>query len=188
MAGVKTGLRLGALALSIALGACASSHEPSKVAATYKASTLRPYAVGGRRYQPRIDEHYAEKGLASWYSYPKGTRRTATGESFDPQAITAAHRTLPLPCIVEVTNLDNGRKLKVRVNDRGPFVNDRIIDLSRAAADRLGFSGKGLVHVKVRFVGPARLAALQPGASGSEPLILLAAVEGDGGAGAQPAA
>ncbi|MGZ8369561.1 MAG: septal ring lytic transglycosylase RlpA family protein [Caulobacteraceae bacterium] len=142
-----------------------------------KSATLRPYTVGGKRYAPRIDTHYEQKGLASWYSYAPGTRRTATGDSFDPRQLTAAHKTLPLPCIAEVTNLENGRKLKVLVNDRGPFVDGRIIDLSKAAADRLGFAGKGLVRVKVKFVGPARRAALDVpavGEGGGE--VMLAAV------------
>ena len=152
-------LRLGAMAaFGLGLSACASGRDGGD-ASQYRAANLRPYTVGGKRYTPRIDGDYSEKGLASWYSYPKGTRRTATGESFDPGQLTAAHKTLPLPCIVEVTNLENGKKLKVRVNDRGPFVDGRIIDLSKRAAEKLGFDGQGLVRVKVKFVGPAKVAA-----------------------------
>lgn len=139
------------------LAACAS-HPAEQGAGTYRAANLRPYDVAGRRYTPQVDPHYDRKGMASWYSYPAGQRRTATGEVFDPGRMTAAHRTLPLPCIVEVTNLENGRKVKVRVNDRGPFVDGRIIDLSRAAADRLGVTRAGLAKVRVKFVGPARIA------------------------------
>jgi rare lipoprotein A len=152
----------GCAALALSLVACASHHggDPSD----YKSSTLRPYKIGGHRYTPKIDGGYSEKGMASWYSYPKGSRRTATGEAFDPDGLTAAHKTLPLPCLVEVTNLENGRKLKVRVNDRGPFVQGRIIDLSKRAAEKLGFDGKGLVKVKVKFLGPAKIAETAPAA------------------------
>jgi rare lipoprotein A (peptidoglycan hydrolase) len=165
-------MRLGACAaLALGLSACAS-HRGGE-ASDYKSSTLRPYNIGGKRYTPKIDDGYSEKGLASWYSYPKGTRRTATGESFDPDQLTAAHKTLPLPCVVEVTNLENGKKLKVRVNDRGPFVQGRIIDLSKRAAEKLGFDGKGLVKVKVKFLGPAKIAAIAP----AQDLVMLAQVD-----------
>jgi rare lipoprotein A len=174
------------VALAASLAACASHRGPSGDAAAYKASSLRPYSVRGHRYAPKLVDSFSEKGLASWYSYPKGTRRTATGEPFDPAGITAAHKTLPLPCIVEVTNLDNGKKLKVRVNDRGPFVDGRIIDLSRAAADRLGFGGKGVARVRVKFVGPARHAALETKENAPfAPVVMLAAQTG-GPAGATP--
>ena len=147
---------MAALAI-VGLSACASSGV-SHQAETYRTGPLRPYEVGGRRYEPHVYSKYEEKGLASWYSYPARTRRTASGEWFDAQELTAAHRTLPLPCMVEVTNLENGRSINVRVNDRGPFVQGRIIDLSRAAADRLGFSGRGTAEVRVKFLGPAPLA------------------------------
>jgi rare lipoprotein A len=117
-----------------------------------RASSMRAYQVGGQWYQPRFFDHYDERGLASWYSYPPHARRTATGEWFDASAMTAAHRTLPLPSMVEVTNLENGRKVRVRVNDRGPFEPGRIIDLSRAAAVRLGFVDEGTAPVRVRLV------------------------------------
>jgi rare lipoprotein A len=117
--------------------------------------TMRPYQVGGRWYQPKEQPHYNEVGTASWYGGQHQGRPTANGETFDVARISAAHKTLPLPCMVEVTNLANGRKLKVRVNDRGPFVDDRIIDLSRAAADELGFANKGVTKVRVRYIGPA---------------------------------
>ena len=82
-------------------------------------------------------------------------RPTSTGEIFDQWAITGAHKTLPIPSIVEVTNLENGKKLRVRLNDRGPFVDGRIIDLSHGAAERLGFARQGVTRVRVRYVGPA---------------------------------
>ncbi len=151
---------VGAAGVALLLAACASgpSRQASGPAEPYRAANMRPYEVGGRRYQPKIDKHYEETGLASWYSYPSGTRRTATGERFDPGRLSAAHKTLPLPCVVEVTNLENGRHVNVRVNDRGPFASGRIIDLSKAAADRLGFTGRGTAKVKVKFLGPAQVA------------------------------
>ena len=142
------------MALS-ALGACASSGGGET---HYRAATLRPYAVNGHRYVPEPVHHYEAQGTASWYSYPARTRKTATGEWFDPGQMTAAHKTLPLPCVVEVTNLENGRKVRVRVNDRGPFASGRIIDLSRAAADRLGFTRAGTTKVRVKLLGPAAVA------------------------------
>ncbi len=150
-------LRLGAIALAaVSLVACASSgggrHE------RYASGPLKPYRIQGKLYEPKTVKHYDEKGLASWYGYPAGARQTASGEWFDGRRMAAAHKTLPLPCIVEVTNLENGRKIKVRVNDRGPFVKGRIIDLTRAAADRLGFSQHGTAHVRVKFLGPAPMA------------------------------
>ena len=143
----------GAAAAS-SLCACASSGPTGP----YRTANLRPYEVNGRRYTPEAYKHYDARGTASWYSYPSHTRRTATGEWFDPGQLTAAHKTLPLPCVVEVTNLENGRKVRVRVNDRGPYADGRIIDLSRAAADRLGFTREGTTRVRVKLIGPAQVA------------------------------
>jgi rare lipoprotein A len=142
-------------AVAASLGACASSGGG---AGPYRAANLRPYEIGGRRYTPEAYRRYDAKGVASWYSYPARSRRTATGEWFDPGQLTAAHKTLPLPCVVEVTNLENGRKVRVRVNDRGPYADGRIIDLSRAAADRLGFTRAGTTRVRVKLIGPAAMA------------------------------
>ena len=144
-----------ALATAASLGACASGGGGT---AHYHAANLRSYEINGQRYAPKVVSHYDAKGVASWYSYPARTRRTATGEWFDPGQMTAAHKTLPLPCEVEVTNLENGRKVRVRVNDRGPYADGRIIDLSRAAADRLGFARAGTTRVRVKLLGPAHLA------------------------------
>ena len=117
--------------------------------------TMKPYRVEGRWYYPAPQPHYNEVGYASWYGDGYGCRVTADGEAMDPHALTAAHKTLPLPSMVEVTNLESGRKIMVRVNDRGPFAANRIIDLSHAAADRLGIYGKGTAKVRVKYVGPA---------------------------------
>ena len=116
-----------------------------------------PYQVAGKTYVPRHDPRYDRTGTASWYGDDFHGRLTSNGEVFDMHKISAAHPTLPLPSLVRVTNLDNGRSVVLRVNDRGPFVHDRIIDLSRAAADRLGFRLKGTANVRVTYVGPANL-------------------------------
>ena len=121
-----------------------------------------PYQVAGIWYVPHEQPNYDETGTASWYGDAFDQKPTANGEIFDMRAVSGAHTTLPLPSIVEVTNLDNGRKLKVRVNDRGPFVGGRIIDLSHAAAQELGYDQAGLAHVRVRYVGPAPLDATNP--------------------------
>lgn len=117
--------------------------------------TMRPYEVRGRRYQPTEQPNYDEVGMASWYGAQFNGRSTASGERFDMNSLSAAHKTLPLPAMVEVTNLSNGRSAIVRVNDRGPFVDGRIIDLSRGAAEEIGLLSQGVGQVRVRYVGPA---------------------------------
>ena len=153
---VRTILLLASLAAATSLGACASSGGAP--GGPYRTANLRPYVVNGHRYAPEAYRSYDVKGVASWYSYPSGTRKTATGEWYDPGQMTAAHKTLPLPCEVEVTNLENGKKVRVRVNDRGPYADGRIIDLSRAAAERLGFTRAGTTRVRVKLLGPAPIA------------------------------
>lgn len=120
-----------------------------------------PYVVGGKRYVPMSPEKaadYREEGIASWYGYESG-RMTANGEVFNPSGLSAAHKYLPIPMFVRVTNLENGRSLIVRVNDRGPFPSaqnsgsgKRIIDLSMGAARKLEFYGRGLARVKVEAI------------------------------------
>ncbi len=118
--------------------------------------TTRRYQVRGQWYQPMQDATgYDEVGVASWYGDQFNGRPTATGEIFDMHGLSAAHKTLPLPGLVEVTNLANGRSVVLRVNDRGPFVDDRIIDLSRGAAQELGLLSQGLGRVRVRYLGLA---------------------------------
>jgi rare lipoprotein A len=116
-----------------------------------------PYQQFGVWYVPAEQPDYNAVGLASWYGDGFDGRRTADGETFDLRAISAAHATLPMPCLVEVTNLENGRRLIVRLNDRGPYHPGRIIDLSRAGAEALGYATKGTARVRVRYVGPAPL-------------------------------
>jgi len=122
----------------------------STVGSVYKIG--KPYQVAGVWYYPREDFEYDESGIASWYGPDFHGKLTANGETFDQNTVTAAHKTLPLPSIVRVTNLENGRSLIVRVNDRGPFVNGRIIDLSRKSAQLLGLENKGTARVRVQVM------------------------------------
>ncbi len=122
----------------------------------------RPYQVRGRWYTPQDQPGYDKTGLASWYSYEARSRTTADGELFDARLASAAHTTLPIPSWIEVTNLDNNRSARIRLNDRGPFVSGRILDVSRGAAEELGFVGHGVAHVRVRYLGPASLGAADP--------------------------
>jgi rare lipoprotein A len=137
---------LAVVLAALALASC-SSNPPRGV---YKLG--QPYQVQGRWYYPEYDPDYDRVGVASWYGEPFHGRATANGERFDRAIVTAAHPTLPLPSLVRVVNLSNRRELVVRVNDRGPFVGDRIIDLSQEAARQLGFEGQGLAQVRVQFV------------------------------------
>ena len=109
----------------------------------------KPYQVKGRWYYPAEDHGYSKTGIASWYGDQFHGRSTANGEVFDMNEMTAAHKTLPLPSAVRVTNLENGRSIVLRVNDRGPFVDGRIIDVSRRGAQLLGFQNKGTARVRV---------------------------------------
>ena len=113
-----------------------------------------PYTVRGTTYTPAADAGYDRVGYASWYG-PESGSQTANGERFRPDGITAAHTTLPLPTYVEVTALDTGRRIVVRVNDRGPFARGRLIDLSRGAAEQLGVRAQGVAPVRVRVVEPS---------------------------------
>jgi len=119
------------------------------------------YAVNGIRYTVLKDSKgYVQTGIASWYGYKFHGRYTSSREPYDMYAMTAAHKTLPLPTYAEVRNLDNGRRVIVRINDRGPFVSGRILDLSYAAANRLGIDKTGTGRVEVRAIDPARPPAL----------------------------
>ncbi len=137
-----------------------SSAARSENVGIYKVGN--PYYVSGVRYVPVEDHDYDQIGIASWYGSKFHGRRTANGEVFDMNLMTAAHTTLPMPSMVKVTNLQNGRSVVVRVNDRGPFVDDRIIDMSRQAARELGFEKQGTTKVRVQYQGPAVGAAGKP--------------------------
>ncbi len=117
----------------------------------------KPYLVAGHWYYPQHQPTYDKVGIASWYGLDFHGHRTANGEVYDMNGLSAAHPTLPLPSIVSVTNLENGRTILVRVNDRGPYARDRIIDMSREAANLLGYNGHGTAKVRVRYVGQAPL-------------------------------
>jgi rare lipoprotein A len=151
-------------------GIVGGSPPPPPTAKRYDPGTYKvgnPYQVEGKWYYPKVDLSYDERGVASWYGPNFDGRKTANGEVFDMTLISAAHKTLPMPSVVRVTNLENGRSLIIRLNDRGPFVRGRIIDLSRRAAELLGFSNKGTAMVHVRLLqDESRRAALEAGASG----------------------
>jgi rare lipoprotein A len=116
-----------------------------------------PYQISGVWYQPQDDPRYDRVGTASWYGELFHGRRTANGEIYDMDRLSAAHPTLPLPVYARVTNLQNKRSIVVRINDRGPYANDRIIDLSRRSADLLGYRNKGTAQVRVQFLARAPL-------------------------------
>jgi rare lipoprotein A len=144
----------------------------------------RPYKIAGNWYYPREDVNYDSIGIASWYGDDFHGRQTANGEVFDMDALSAAHPTLPMPTYARVTNLENGRSVVVRVNDRGPFAKGREIDLSRQAAKTLGMKHQGTAKVRVQYVSRARLEGsddawlrttyIGGGATGNEPLTQLA--------------
>jgi rare lipoprotein A len=145
--------------LALLLAACAGgSHyegalragRPAGGQGYYRVGT--PYEVNGVWYYPAVDYDYDRTGVASWYGPSYDGRLTANGEIFDMNGLSAAHPTLPLPSIVRVTNLANGRSLDLRVNDRGPFVDGRILDVSRHAAELLGFESAGIAPVRVRVL------------------------------------
>lgn len=117
----------------------------------------KPYMVAGKTYVPEEDVNYRAEGLASWYGDDFHGRLTANGEVFDMGSLTAAHPTLPMPCYARVTNLSNGKSLIVRVNDRGPYHGNRLIDVSNKAAELLEFKGNGVAKVRVEYVGRAPL-------------------------------
>jgi rare lipoprotein A len=137
----------------------------------------KPYVVAGRTYMPNENPSYKNEGLASWYGPSFHGRMTANGEIFDRESIAAAHTTMPLPSYARVTNVQNGHSMIVRVNDRGPFHGNRIIDVSERAAMALGFKNQGTARVRVEYVGRAST-------TGSDDRILLASLRTDG----QPAA
>lgn len=115
----------------------------------------RPYQIAGRTYVPARQDDYNRTGIASWYGPNFHGKKTANGEIFDMNAMSAAHTTLPIPSLVRVTNLENNRSIIVRLNDRGPFVDNRLIDLSKRAAQELGYVRQGTAKVRVQYIGPA---------------------------------
>jgi rare lipoprotein A len=135
----------------------------------------KPYQIQGVWYYPAEDYKYEETGIASWYGPDFHGKYTANGEVFDQNEVTAAHRTLPMPCFVRVTNLENGRSLVVRINDRGPFSHSRIIDLSRRSAQLLGIENQGTAKVKVEIMADeSRVLATRLKSKGEAPEVAAA--------------
>jgi rare lipoprotein A len=163
--GSRTVTRTAALVLGcLALAHCSSGSNYSdrvvadgepvpKGGGSYRVG--KPYVVNGRTYSPKENPSYRAEGIASWYGPDFHGRMTANGEVYDMHAISAAHPTMPLPSYARVTNLDNGRSIIVRVNDRGPYSRNRIVDVSIGTAKALNFYGKGLARVRVDYVGLA---------------------------------
>ena len=136
---------------SVELAATAiKKYKRGNVAPHYKIG--QPYEIYGVWYYPERNMGYDETGIASWYGKADAGKPTANGEIYDPDLISAAHKTLPLPSVVRVTNLENGRSLVVRINDRGPFITGRIIDLSEEGARLLGFRKNGIARVRVQIL------------------------------------
>ena len=131
-----------------------------------------PYEIFGNWYYPERDLRYDKTGIASWYGDEWAGKLTANGEIFNPSLVSAAHKTLPMPSVVRVTNLENGKSLVVRLNDRGPFVAGRIIDLSREAARRLGFLKNGIAKVRVQILAEQSLALERESKNNKFPLLL----------------
>lgn len=175
---VRAARGVAAVATCLALANCASSNKfASRVDPKYGVSSSprvvawgdpvpkgggtyrvgKPYVVAGRTYVPEEDVNYRAEGLASWYGDDFHGRQTANGEVFDMGSLTAAHPTLPMPSYARVTNLSNGKSLVVRVNDRGPYHGNRLIDVSNKAAELLEFKGNGVARVRVEYVGRAPL-------------------------------
>ncbi len=191
----------------LTLANCANSHMSSRIDPRYGTSASarvvepgepvpkgggayrvgKPYMIAGREYVPQEDVNYTATGMASWYGDDFHGRYTANGEIFDMNSLSAAHPTLPLPSYVRVTNLANRKSIVVRVNDRGPYVGNRLIDVSVRTAKLLDFYGNGLTKVKVEYVGRAPLAGsddrkleatLREGAPGPLPRVQLASASG----------
>lgn len=152
------------LAIVFVLSGCASTDSQTYGGDNYYSQIRRikkqggvykigkPYKIKGTWYYPKEDYHYSEVGIASWYGSDFHNRKTANGEKYDMNTLTAAHRTLPLPSVVKVTNLENGRSLILRVNDRGPYAKNRIIDISKRGAALLGYQTQGTAKVRVEVM------------------------------------
>lgn len=159
-----TKIKILGLCLLTALLGCSSKGTPELSGLSPQAQALaikqyggvykvgNPYKIMGKWYYPKEDYSYSEVGVASWYGEAFHAKKTANGERYDMNTLTAAHRTLPLPSIVRVTNLENGRSLVLRVNDRGPYAKERIIDISKRGAQLLGYQTKGTTKVRVEIL------------------------------------
>jgi rare lipoprotein A len=174
-----TGLLLAGCAGSSPVGS--ANYPAGRGIGTYRVGV--PYEIKGVWYYPAIDYNFDRTGIASWYGEEFEGRLTANGEIFDLNELTAAHTTLPMPSIVQVTNLQNGRSLQLRVNDRGPFVDGRLIDVSRRAAQLLGFENQGTARVRVTILKDESIAAAEDAMRSSGQILVAQA----SGAAAAPA-
>lgn len=148
----STGLKYCSLIILVFFLCCSCAKRPPVAKPGYP----KPYKVLGQWYQPVGDaKGFREQGTASWYGPDFHGKRTANGETYDMDGMTAAHKTLPLGTLVRVCNLENNKEVEVRINDRGPFVRGRIIDLSREAAKRIGMMGSGTARVEIVAIGQA---------------------------------
>ncbi|MBT5185739.1 MAG: septal ring lytic transglycosylase RlpA family protein [Kordiimonadaceae bacterium] len=165
--------------LCIAISACGQNSGDLQTSAPPAPSGVKvgdPYKIAGKWYTPETNPTYNQVGIASWYGADFHNKQTANGETYNMNALTAAHTTLPMPSYVRVTNLENNRSLILRVNDRGPFVNNRLIDVSRRGAQLLGFERRGTTRVRVQAVdGPN--APAQVALSNTPPPLQRQAVE-----------
>lgn len=165
--------------LGLVLAGCASEPRVGSYDAgqgTYRVGV--PYQIKGVWYYPKVDYDYDTTGIASWYGEQFEGRLTANGEIFDLNQLTAAHTTLPMPSIVQVTNLENGRSLQLRVNDRGPFVDGRLIDVSRRSAQLLGFEKRGTTLVRVKVLKDESIAAAEEAMHGRGQILVAEASTG----------
>jgi len=168
------------VALGLALAGCASSgpkvsgNHHSRHPAGQPIYRVEPYQVKGVWYTPRADYSYDETGTASWYGPGFDQQLTADNEIYDMNQLSAAHKTLPLPSVVQVTNMQNGRSVRLRVNDRGPFVDGRIIDLSRRAAQLLGFETIGTAPVRVKILREESIQVAEAAMRGETGRVMLA--------------
>jgi len=169
----------------LALAGCAETRSGSKAAIQGQSHSSggykigEPYQIKGVWYYPKEDFSYDETGIASWYGPGFHAESTANGESFDQNELTGAHKTLPMPSLVRVTNLENGRSIIVRINDRGPFVPGRIVDLSRRGAQLLGFEGQGSAKVRVSVL-PEESRAVAAAARAGQAGVSVADISPDG--------
>jgi len=174
------------VALGLALAGCASSgpqfagNHHAHRAPGQPVYRIEPYQVKGVWYTPRADYGYDETGTASWYGPGFDHELTSDNEIYDMNQLSAAHKTLPLPSVVEVTNLQNGRSVRLRVNDRGPFVDGRIIDLSRRAAQLLGFETTGTAQVRVRILREESIQVAEAAMHGETRHVMLAQAAASG--------
>ena len=158
-----------ALTLLAVAGACSGRHHGSTVAQRGQYKVGGPYTIDGVTYVPTEEFQHTETGVASWYGPGFHGKYTANGEVYDQSDRTAAHRTLQMPSVLRVTNLDNGQSTVVRVNDRGPFARSRVLDLSRAAAEELGMVGRGTANVRIEQLEAPSLALKQVALNGGGP-------------------